>query len=157
VDALGGAPGIYSARYCGRHGDDEGNNNKLIAAIRDIPPHERSAKFVSAVCLYFPDGECNLFLGECPGRVDTVRRGTNGFGYDPLFVPDLVGCADGTLCPNTDQRSYAELRDEEKDAISHRGNALRAMQSALDALLRAQDKKTTVTELCKKPHNNTNV
>lgn len=137
VDALGGAPGIYSARYCGHHGDDEANNDKLLAALEGLTQPERRAKFVSAVCVMLPDGRTTTFFGECRGFVDVTRRGSNGFGYDPIFVPDFVGLADGTLRENTAQRSYAELRDEEKDAISHRGNAMRQMEQALPDFLAA--------------------
>ena len=122
VDALDGAPGVYSARYCGRHGDDEANNDKLLAALGDLPREKRGAKFVSAVCLVLPDGRSLTAMGECPGWVGFVRRGTNGFGYDPIFY---VG-----------EKSYAELTDEEKDGISHRGRALALLERALDEFLR---------------------
>lgn len=135
VDVLDGAPGVYSARYSGVHGDDEANNDKLLAALAGVPKDARGAKFVSAVCVYLPDGRSFTFMGECPGFVDTVRRGTNGFGYDPIFVPDAVGLAAGGWRENTEERSYAELADAEKDAISHRGNAMRMMEWQLPALL----------------------
>jgi len=109
VDALDGAPGVYSARYCGRHGDDEANNDRLLAELADVEEGKRAAKFVSAVCFYLPEGRYVTYLGECPGRVIFERRGTNGFGYDPLFVPDEVGLAGGGVRPNTEGRTYAEL------------------------------------------------
>lgn len=135
VEALGGAPGVYSARYSGVHGDDEANNDKLLAALGGLPAAQRGAKFVSAVCVYLPDGRHFTFLGECPGRVGFERRGQNGFGYDPIFIPDFVGLPDGSMRENTEQRSYAQLEDREKDAISHRGCAMRSMERELPALL----------------------
>lgn len=135
VDALGGAPGVYSARYCGRHGDDEANNDKLLEALAGLPAEQRTAKFVSAVCICLPEGRYITFMGECPGRVGTERHGTNGFGYDPIFIPDGAGLPNGTVVPNTEGRSYAQLEDGEKDAISHRGNAMRLMDKELPAFL----------------------
>ena len=135
VDALGGAPGVYSARYCGRHGDDEANNDKLLAELANVPDGQRTARFVSAVCLWMPDGRDLVVTGDCPGRVIFERRGTNGFGYDPLFVPDGVGLPDGTTRPNSEGLTYAELADEQKDAISHRGHALARLQQALPKFL----------------------
>ena len=135
VDALGGAPGVYSARYCGRHGDDEANNDKLLAELADVPEGQRAARFVSAVCLWMPDGRDLVVTGDCPGRVIFERRGTNGFGYDPLFVPDEVGLAEGGVRPNTEGRTYAELEAWEKDAISHRGKAMALLDKNLAAFL----------------------
>lgn len=136
VDALGGAPGVYSARYCGRHGDDEANNDKLLEALADVPAAQRSAHFTSAVCLMLPTGEKALFLGQCPGWVGFERQGSNGFGYDPLFIPDAVGGEDGlSQTPNTQNLTYAQLQDWQKDAISHRGAALRKMQQELPDFL----------------------
>ena len=135
VEALGGAPGVYSARYCGRHGDDEANNDKLLAELADVEEGKRAAKFVSAVCFYLPEGRSVTYLGECPGRVIFERRGTNGFGYDPLFVPDDVGLAEGGVRPNTEGRTYAELEAIEKDAISHRGKAMALLDKNLAAFL----------------------
>lgn len=135
VDALDGAPGVYSARYCGRHGDDEANNDKLLAELADVEEGKRAAKFVSAVCFYLPEGRYVTYLGECPGRVIFERRGTNGFGYDPLFVPDEVGLAGGGVRPNTEGRTYAELEAIEKDAISHRGKAMALLDKNLAAFL----------------------
>ena len=131
VEALGGAPGVYSARYCGRHGDDEANNVKLLAELEDLEPDKRSACFVSAVCFCLPDGRHFTYMGRCPGWVGLEPVGENGFGYDPIFIPDEVGTADGKCLPNEENRSYAQLQDWEKDAISHRGRALRLMQAKL--------------------------
>ena len=135
VEALGGAPGVYSACYCGRHGDDEANNDKLLAELAGVEEGKRAAKFVSAVCFYLPEGRSVTYLGECPGRVIFERRGTNGFGYDPLFVPDDVGLAEGGVRPNTEGRTYAELEAIEKDAISHRGKAMALLDKNLAAFL----------------------
>ena len=135
VDALGGAPGVYSARYCGRHGDDEANNDRLLAELAGVEEGKWAAKFVSAVCFYLPEGRYVTYLGECPGRVIFERRGTNGFGYDPLFVPDDVGLAEGGVRPNTEGRTYAELEAIEKDAISHRGKAMALLDKNLAAFL----------------------
>ena len=136
VDALDGAPGVYSARYCGHHGDDEANNDKLLEALAQIPEGSRAAHFTSAVCLMLPSGQKTVFMGECPGRIGFERRGTNGFGYDPLFIPDFVGTAEGTRVPNPQGLTYAQIEDWQKDAISHRGAALRIMQQELPAFLR---------------------
>ena len=135
VEALGGAPGVYSARYCGRHGDDEATNDKLLAELAGVEEGKRAAKFVSAGCFYLPEGRFVTYLGECPGRVIFERRGTNGFGYDPLFVPDEVGLAEGGVRPNTEGHTYAELEAIEKDAISHRGKAMALLDKNLAAFL----------------------
>lgn len=135
VEALGGAPGVYSARYCGRHGDDPANNRKLLQNLANVPEGTRGAKFVSAVCVLLPGGASHIFLGECPGRIGFAEQGTNGFGYDPLFIPDRVGLPDGSTAPNAQGRTYAQLADGEKDAISHRGRAMAAMAEALPQIL----------------------
>lgn len=135
VDALNGAPGVYSARYAGHHGDDAANNAKLLHEMQDVPAGKRAARFVSAVCFLLPDGRELLVEGECPGTVAFTETGTNGFGYDPLFVPDRVGLPDGTTTENTARRSYAELADAEKDAISHRGRAMEKLGAELPAFL----------------------
>ena len=135
VEALDGAPGVYSARYCGRHGDDAANNRKLMENMAGVDAGRRGAKFVSAVTLMLPDGRQLTCLGECPGRVGMEEKGTNGFGYDPLFIPDEVGTRDGKRLPNREGRTYAQLEDWEKDAISHRGNALRKLQQMLPLFL----------------------
>lgn len=121
VDALGGEPGVYSARYAGEHGDDEKNNEKLLFNLKDIAPENRTAKFVSAVCCVFPDGRKLTVSGECKGTIGYERKGNNGFGYDPLFY---VG-----------EKTFAELSAQEKDEISHRGNALRELVKELPKYL----------------------
>ena len=135
VDALNGAPGVYSARYAGEHGNDAANNEKLMAEMQNVPVEQRAAKFVSAVCLILPDGRELVVTGECPGSVALTPAGDNGFGYDPLFVPDAVGLPGGGTVPNTAHRTYAELADAEKDAISHRGRAMEKLEAELAAFL----------------------
>ena len=135
VDALNGAPGVYSARYAGEHGNDAANNEKLMAEMQNVPVGQRAAKFVSAVCLILPDGRELVVTGECPGSVALTPAGDNGFGYDPLFVPDAVGLPGGGTVPNTAHRTYAELADAEKDAISHRGRAMEKLEAELAAFL----------------------
>lgn len=132
VDALDGAPGVYSARYCGRHGDDEANNDKLLAEMKSHPKQAlRTAAFVSVVCVCMPDGRLLTAEGRCPGWVGYERRGDNGFGYDPLFC-----------VPAYQNRSYAELTDAEKDAVSHRGAALRKLEKELPGFLAGTKKET---------------
>ena len=141
VDALDGAPGVYSARYCGRHGDDEANNDKLLEKLAGLPADERRAKFVSAVCLRLPDGRSLASEGQCAGSIAFARKaGDYGFGYDPIFLPAAIGQPDGTTRPNAEGRSYAQLTPAEKDAVSHRGAALRAMAEKLPAFLADAEK-----------------
>lgn len=120
VDALNGAPGVYSARYSGVHGDDDGNNRKLLSELSGVPAEKRTAHFACAICVSFPDGSEVTATGKCEGYIGYEKKGTNGFGYDPLF---MVG-----------DRSLAQMTAQEKDAISHRGNALKELQKILPAL-----------------------
>ena len=118
TDALHGAPGVYSARYAGHHGDDDANNAKLLRELADVPEEQRGAKFVSAVCFMLPDGRALEVEGECPGRIAfTLQNGDYGFGYDPLFC---VG-----------DRTMAQMTEEEKNQVSHRGKALQLMKEEL--------------------------
>lgn len=117
VDALGGAPGVYSARYAGPGATNAQRIEKLLRALRDVPAEKRGAKFVCAVCCAFPDGGLITARGECGGSVAFAPRGEGGFGYDPVF---LIG-----------EKSFGELSAEEKDRISHRGRALRAFAEKL--------------------------
>ena len=117
VDYLAGAPGVYSARFSGEHGNDEKNNEKLLKLLRDVPVEERTARFVSVVCCVFPNGDIISARGECEGYIGFAGRGERGFGYDPIF---MIG-----------EKSMAELTDSEKDEISHRGNALRIISEKL--------------------------
>ena len=135
VDALGGAPGVFSARYAGVHGDDEANNRKLLAEMQAVPAGQRAARFVSAVCFMLPDGRALTVEGVCPGSVAFAPAGENGFGYDPLFIPDRVGVGAGTV-ENAARRTYAELADAEKDAISHRGRAMEKLERELPEFLK---------------------
>lgn len=121
VDALDGAPGVYSARFAGVHGDDARNNAKLLKALEAVPPEKRTARFVSCVACVFPDGRELTVEGTCEGVIGYETRGEGGFGYDPLFY---VG-----------ERSFAQLAPEEKDAVSHRGNALRKLAATLPRYL----------------------
>ncbi len=123
VDVLGGAPGIFSARWSGRHGDDDANNDLLLAQLADVPAEHRTARFVCAAALVASDGSETVERGEMTGVLLTERHGEGGFGYDPLFRPD------------GEQRSAAELSPEEKDAISHRGKAFRALAVHVARLL----------------------
>ncbi len=124
VDALNGMPGVLSARWSGG-GGDEANNDLLLAQLADLPPARRGAAFVSVCALVVPGGEETLARGEWRGAIVTARRGGNGFGYDPLFLPDDEVAAG---------RTSAELTPAEKDALSHRGKALAALVPALAAL-----------------------
>ena len=112
--ALGGAPGVRSARFAGKDATDEQNLEKLVS---DAPADSR-LRYVCALAYVNPEtGQERVFFGDCRGRLAAERAGTNGFGYDPVFVPDATG----------DNRTMAELTDDEKDAISHRGHAVRAL------------------------------
>lgn len=113
VDALNGEPGVYSARYAGIHGDDAANNAKLLRNMADVPAPERTARFMSVVALVRPDGTELTGTGACEGTIGFEGRGSNGFGYDPLFLPE-----------DTPGKTMAELTPEEKNAISHRYHAL---------------------------------
>ena len=123
VDALDGAPGVDSARYAGPDAPDDDRNRKLLRELEEVPPAERGAQFVSAICCVFPDGSTVTARGECAGSIAFAPVGKDGFGYDPLFVvaPGLPG----------EGKTYAQLSPEEKDAVSHRGNALREFSERL--------------------------
>ncbi len=117
VDYLVGAPGVYSARFAGKHGDDEANNQKLLKLLRDVPVEERTGRYVSVVCCVFPNGDIISARGTCEGYIGFEPVGDGGFGYDPLFV---MG-----------EKTMAQLTAEEKDAISHRGEATRLLAEKL--------------------------
>lgn len=128
VDALNGMPGVLSARWAGRHGDNQANNDLLLAQLVDVPDDRRGAAFICAVALVVPGAQPHLVQGRWPGRIARFARGSNGFGYDPLFVP-AESDADGS------GRHSAELSPPEKDAISHRGRALADIVDHLRAVL----------------------
>jgi XTP/dITP diphosphohydrolase len=124
VDVLGGAPGIFSARWAGRHGDDRANLDLLLAQLGDIAPEHRRARFVCAAALVTPEGVEHVVRGELVGTLLTAPRGDGGFGYDPILQPEGY------------DRSCAELSPEEKNAISHRGQAFRALAPTIADVLR---------------------
>ena len=117
VDALDGAPGVYSARYAGDHGNDPANIALLLENMKYVPDEKRTARFMCTVCCTYPDGREIVVNGTCEGKIGYEPKGDGGFGYDPVF---MVG-----------DKSFAELTAEEKDKISHRGNALKALAEAL--------------------------
>ena len=118
VDALDGAPGVYSARYAGEGATDKQRYEKLLSELEAVPEEKRTARFASAVCCVFPDGKVITAEGTCEGKIAYGPTGEGGFGYDPVF---LVG-----------ERSYAEMTAEEKDSISHRGLALSKLAQELE-------------------------
>jgi XTP/dITP diphosphohydrolase len=155
VDALGGAPGVRSARWseeepegpasptcelagiaaaelgpvAGRAARDERNNDKLLGALAGLPDERRGAEYQAVLALARPDGSIVASVqGACRGRIARARRGDGGFGYDPLFVPEALG-----------GRTMAEATPEEKDAVSHRGEAFRKLRPVLEALVRGLD------------------
>ena len=120
VDILKGEPGIYSARYAGDKATDEENNDKLLAKLRDVPPQKRSASFVCSLVLYKKDGSYDSFEGIWDGQIIDERRGSNGFGYDPIFfVPEL-------------KLTAAQLPPAIKNKISHRGQAFAKLKKVLE-------------------------
>ncbi len=119
VDALGGAPGVYSARFSGPGATDESNNRLLLEKLKDVPPERRTARFVCAIALVEGDTVRGVWRGEVEGRVLDQARGSAGFGYDPLFFHEPFG------------RTFGEASDAQKFSVSHRGQALRAMLAAL--------------------------
>ena len=121
VDALDGRPGIYSARYAGVHGDDDANNRKLLKELANVPA-PRTARFACAVALLRPGHEPLVCEGTCEGEIGFEKKGESGFGYDPLFI-----------CPQLNGLTFAEAGEEQKNRISHRANAIRALKRALEA------------------------
>ena len=119
VDALDGAPGVYSARYAGGHGDDAANNALLLKNLADTPAEERTARFVCCIALVYPDGREITVRGETEGLIIDEARGEGGFGYDPYFYYAPFG------------KTFSELSAEEKNAISHRGKAIAKLAEQL--------------------------
>jgi XTP/dITP diphosphohydrolase len=133
VDALNGMPGVLSARWSGRHGDDEGNLRLVLAQLSDVPDDRRGAYFACAAALVLPSGREHVSEGTVHGGLIREPRGSNGFGYDPIFVPDPseLPLGDAALAGLT----TAEMAPDAKDAISHRGRALRALAPVIAAAL----------------------
>jgi XTP/dITP diphosphohydrolase len=121
VDYLNGAPGIFSARFVGEHGNDEKNNDLLLEKLDGVPLEKRTAHYVCAICCTFPDGREIVVRGECSGVIGFERDGNEGFGYDPLFL--------------VDGKAFGRYTAEEKDKISHRGNALRLLTKELEKII----------------------
>lgn len=139
VSSLNEAPGVHSARYSGVHGDDVANNQKLLTELKDYTdPRERAAKFVSVVCVALPTGIVKTWRGECTGTIADDLIGDNGFGYDPLFIPDEIGTEQGIVKQNAEKKTYAQLTGTEKDAVSHRGRALKLLEEELAVFLESQ-------------------
>ncbi len=123
VDALNGAPGVYSSRYSGVDGDDAANNEKLLRELKAVSADNRTARFASVLVFIDEDGSETVAEGFVEGKIGFQLKGSNGFGYDPLFLPDLYG----------GEKTMAELTQAEKNAISHRGNALRELKTKLQS------------------------
>ncbi|AZQ76852.1 RdgB/HAM1 family non-canonical purine NTP pyrophosphatase [Flaviflexus ciconiae] len=119
VDVLGGSPGVFSARWCGRHGADDENTDLLLGQLNDVGDDLRQAKFVCAAVYVSPGQPDIIATGIMPGRLIRERRGEGGFGYDPIFVPDGY------------EQTAAELTSREKNSISHRGQAFRALKAEM--------------------------
>lgn len=124
IDALGGAPGVYSARYAGAEKSDEANIDKVLKELDSVADRERTARFRCVLAVAGPDLVTETFNGSCEGRISHERKGTNGFGYDPIFFVPGNGLA------------MAELTAEEKGAISHRGAALKQLSEKLPLLMK---------------------
>lgn len=119
VDYLDGAPGVYSARFAGENATDDDNNEKLVTLLKDVPYEKRTARYVSVITLVYPDGKKLVARGEVEGHIVLEPSGNNGFGYDPYFVP--VGY----------DKTFGNFTMEEKNKISHRGNALKILRELL--------------------------
>lgn len=123
VDVLSGEPGIYSARYASQNGensDDAKNIEKLLSKLTEVPDNERTARFISALCFIDTDGTEISVMGKCEGIITREARGNGGFGYDPVFFFPEYG------------KTFAELTEEEKNSVSHRANAVKALKTKLD-------------------------
>lgn len=121
VDVLNGRPGIFSARYAGENATDDDKNNKLLSELKDVSEKDRTAHFTCAICCILPNGEKIEVEGVCDGSIAFEPHGNEGFGYDPIF--------------KYGDKSYAELSSSEKDAVSHRGKALRKLKAELEKYL----------------------
>ncbi len=123
VDYLDGKPGVYSARYAGVDGDDSSNNKKLLKELKQVPLEGRGAKFKTVIAIALEDGNIETVVGECKGKITTEKSGENGFGYDPLFIPDGY------------DKTFAELDQDIKNKISHRRDALEKLKTKLKELV----------------------
>ena len=126
VDAMNGMPGVLSARWAGEHGQDRANLELLLKQLADVPDERLTAGFVCAAAYALPDGRSDVVLGEMRGRIVRAPSGSNGFGYDPIFVPEGLDV------------TSAELSSQDKDAISHRGRAFRLLAPRLVEALRGR-------------------
>jgi XTP/dITP diphosphohydrolase len=133
VDALNGMPGVLSARWSGRHGDDLANLALVLGQLADVPPERRGARFACSAALVLPSGREHVTEADMTGRIIGEPRGGNGFGYDPIFVPDAALLAEAG--EQGVDLTNAELSPEAKDRISHRGRALRALAPVIGAWL----------------------
>ncbi len=124
VDFLKGAPGVYTARYAGEHGHAQANNQKLLEELKNVPRAQRTARFRTVACLSWPDGKYQLFEGSVEGYITTSYQGQNGFGYDPIFFVTEKG------------KTFAELSETEKNAVSHRGRAFKQLATYLETSLK---------------------
>lgn len=129
VDALDGRPGVYSARYAGEDKNDEANTNKVLSELKDVPENERTARFYCALAVASPIQETITVSGTIEGIITEQPMGENGFGYDPIFYVKELG------------KTTAELSKEEKNKISHRANALKALEDKLDSFLKQEEGK----------------
>lgn len=119
VDKLNGEPGVYSSRYAGEDGNDNANNKKLLEQLKDAPIEERTASFKTVIAIVLEDKSVRTVLGECRGKIITEKRGSGGFGYDPLFIPDGY------------DMTFSELDPSIKNTISHRAEALKKLKEEL--------------------------
>lgn len=125
VDYLGGAPGVFSARYSGEHGLDQENNDKLLRELEGVPMEKRTAYYVAAIACVFPDGRQFTVRGECHGHIAFEEQaGEGGFGYDPLFISEIG--------------PFSQVSDEAKDAVSHRGRALEKFKAELEKYIEVE-------------------
>lgn len=122
IDALGGKPGIFSARYAGEPTDDRANNSKVLSQLKGVPTNERTARFVCVLALAIPEQDTVFRTGFCEGKITTEPKGQHGFGYDPIFIPDGYS------------KTMAELTAEEKNRISHRSKAMKKLGQFFETL-----------------------
>ncbi|KUP05903.1 nucleoside-triphosphate diphosphatase [Bacillus coahuilensis p1.1.43] len=128
IDALNGAPGVYSARYAGLEKNDDANMEKVLNELQGVPKEKRTARFCCCLAIAAPGLETKTVFGTCEGRILEEKRGHNGFGYDPIFFVEHLG------------RTMAELTKDEKSSVSHRGNALKKLAQQLPSILEVIEK-----------------